>query len=278
MLGHVGVARHKLPPAVQFFMRKLLQALALALTLALTLLVHLGASAQQAAPPVKKVAILSLIGDQLSVDNYRERVGSSLDVNDRTVMPVNDPVFDHAALLAAAEAASKLVPGASFLPLSVPKAGSALDPNLLLQGKSKLIASPVVDALHQQGFDHLLTVTKNSARANMKFSNKDTGSGYLQGLGFYIDNFFYTRNGNTGSFARGYIAPYAYLKLTLIRLGDGAIVGEEILTVTKIRSATGNKEGLGAWDAIDPAEKAEMLKSLINTGISAAVPQLLQGK
>lgn len=248
------------------------------LLLILALLMHLAVSAQQATPPLKKVAIISLVGDQLSVDNYRERVGTRIDTNAREVIALQGPVFDHTALVATAQAASKLMSRVSFLPLSVPKSGSLLDPNLLLQDKTKSFDGAALEALKKEGFDHLLAVTKHSARANMRFANGDTGSGNLQGLGFYVDNFVRTRHGNTGNYAQGFVAPYAYLKITLVNLGDGAVVGEEIVTVSRIRSATENKEGLGAWDAISPAEKVEMLNWLIRTGISESIPRLLAGK
>lgn len=248
------------------------------LLLCFALLTHLTISAQTLVPPFKKVAIISLIGDQFSISVSRQKVGTHLDINEREVVPFQNPVFDHTALLAATQAASKLMSGVGFLPLSVPKADSSLDPNLMLQDKTKPIDGAALEALQKMGFDHLLAITKNTARVNMQFVNGTIGSGNLKGLGFYIDNFTYTRRGDTGNSAQGFVAPYAYVKLTLVSLGDGAIVREEIVTASRVRSATENKESLGAWDAISPAEKVDMLNSLIRTGISASMPRLLTGK
>jgi hypothetical protein len=246
--------------------------------LTLALLAPLAVKAQSLASPLKKVAIISLIGDQLSVDVYRRRAGSNLDINDREVVPLNDPVFDHTALFAVADAGAKLIPTAAFLPLAVPKAGSLLDPNFLLLDKSQPIAGSIADTLQKQGFDHLLVVTKHSASAQLRFADGNGGSGQLKGLGFYVDNTVRTRQGTTGAWVPGFIAPYAYLKLTLIDLGRGSIIKEETATASKVRSAAENKDATGAWDALSPTDKADMLRELIEKGISTALPKLLQGK
>jgi hypothetical protein len=244
--------------------------------LTLALLAPLAVNAQSPASPLKKVAIISLIGDQLSVDVYRRRVGTSLDTNAREVVALQDPVFDHTALFAAADTGAKLLPNVTFLPLAVPKTGSSLDPNLLLLDKAKPIPGTTADALQKLGFDHLLAVTKHSARTQMRFAYGEQGSGQLRGLGFYVDNTLWTRAETTGTYAPGYIAPYAYLKLTLVDLSTASVVREETVTVSSPRSATQNKDATGAWDALNPKEKADMLIGLIQGGISVALPRLLQ--
>ena len=245
--------------------------------LTLALLAHLAVNAQSLPPSLKKVAVISLIGDQLSLDVYRQRAGVSLDTNAREVIALQDPVFDHIALLAAVDHGAKLVPKALFLPLSVPKAGSLLDPNLLLLDRAVPIPGTITDALQKQGFDHLLAITKHSARAQVLFSNGGTPGGTLKGLGFYVDNSLWTREADSANSAQGFIAPYAYLKLTLVDLSTGYTVREEFLTSSRAQSAVRNKEGLGAWDALNPKEKADMLNGLIRAGISAALSKLLQG-
>jgi hypothetical protein len=47
----------------------------------------LGAVAQSSGPPITKVAITSLVGDAITVDIYRRRVGTHIDANQREAIP-----------------------------------------------------------------------------------------------------------------------------------------------------------------------------------------------
>lgn len=244
--------------------------------LAIALSANLGASAQSPAPPFKKVAIISLVGDQLSVDIFRARLSGALDNNAREVQPLQDAVFDHTALFAVADAGAKLLPSSSFLPLTVPKAGDLLDPNLLLRDKTQPIAGSVTDALKKQGFDHLIAVTKHSAATQIRFSHGNVSTtGQLRGLGFYVDHATWTRPNDTGAYAQGFIAPYAYLKLSLVDLSTGSVVKEQAITASSPQSAAQNKDATGAWDTLSAKEKADLLRELIRVGITKAVPPLL---
>jgi hypothetical protein len=234
------------------------------------------AQAQWTPMALKKVAIVSLVGDEMAVDVYRRRVGTSIDSNDREVVPIDSPIFDHAALLAAAQAAGRAQPAASFAPLSVPKPGSAFDPNTLFDDKGTLVGRAAVDVLRQQGFDHLLTVSKFRGQARMQLMHQTIGSGYVQGLGFYVDNFLQTQRTDTGEIGRGFIAPYAYLMLRLVDLNTGAVVRSSTVTASAAQSAARNKDGVGAWGALTSGEKIGMLRGLIQEHVADEVAALLR--
>lgn len=55
-------------------------------------------------------AVLSLIGDTMSVVGFRESSGSHLDRNIVSVAKVPDPVFDRAALLAVEDEFAAAIP------------------------------------------------------------------------------------------------------------------------------------------------------------------------
>src|SRR6476619_1239019 len=55
------------------------------------------AASAPASAPARTWAIVSLIGDEFSVVSRRNQVGSRLDPNERTPLPVPDPVFDRIA-------------------------------------------------------------------------------------------------------------------------------------------------------------------------------------
>ena len=68
------------------------------LALFVALLSMAGAHAQSTDTPYKKIAVTSLIGDVITVDVYRKRVGTMIDTNLQEKVPVSPPIFDEAGL------------------------------------------------------------------------------------------------------------------------------------------------------------------------------------
>jgi hypothetical protein len=225
----------------------------------------------------KKVAIVSLIGDALTIDIYRQRVRTLTESNHQEVVPLSKPVFDHAALLAAKDAIAKVVPTASVAPLAVPGTGSDADPARLLGDTKALPSNPLIAALRQDGFTHLLVIAKHRAAARMQLASGAVGSGYVQGLGFYIDNYLRTEHVETREQGTGIIAPYIYIKLALVDLHSLSVKGEEVITANTIRSAR-NAEDLDPWSSMTSEEKVAVLKELLQERITAAVPLLFRSK
>ncbi len=250
----------------------------LVLALGLGLVLACSANAQGVDESMKKVAIVSLIGDVMTVDTYRPRVGTGVDSNHRDVIPIQTPVFDHTALLAAGDALTKLNPAAAVVSLAVPAPDSESDPARLVVDGKVAAASAFIATLKEQGFTHLLTITKHRAPARLHFVGSTVGSGYLQGIGFYIDNDYRTSRGDTGETGKGFMAPYVYIKLTLVDLGSLQLRGEETVTASVARSAARNKDGFSPWGAMTPEQKVGMLKSMIKRHVSEAVPLLFRPK
>lgn len=236
-----------------------------------------GAWAQQPAPPVlKKVAIVSLIGDEIAVDQYRQRVGTRIDFNEREVSPFNNPLYDHAALLAAAGTASKRFAGAQFLPLAVPKAGTALDPNTFATESGFTMSGAVLDALGQQGFDHLIAIAKLRAPARMQLFGLNVGAGHVRGLGFYVDQYLATQQLETGEQGQGFIAPYAYVSLTLVDVKAGAVVRTVPVTGSAAQSSARSRDGAGAWGALTAPEKVNLLRAVVQHHVAEGTLRLLE--
>lgn len=226
----------------------------------------------------KKIAILSLIGDVMTIDTYRQRVGTSVDSNRQQIVPLPTPVFDHTALVAAEEALTKLLPTASVATLMVPTSGSDSDPARLLTDDKVLASSSTIAALRENGFTQLLAIAKFRAPARLQLFRQVVGNGHLRGLGFYVDNILQTKIVDSGEVGRGFIAPYVYIRLVLLDLKSLASLGDERITVSEVRSAASNSTGSDSWGAITPAEKVSMLQTLIQEGIAETVPRLLRPK
>jgi hypothetical protein len=250
----------------------------LAFALFVGLLLACSANAQGVDEAIQKVAIVSLIGDVMTVDTYRPRIGTGIDSNHQDVIPIQTPVFDHTALLAAGDALTKLNPAARVVSLAVPAPGSESDPARLMVDGKVAAASAFIASLQEQGFTHLLTIAKHRAPARFHFVGTTVGSGNLQGIGFYIDNDYRTSRGDTGETGKGFMAPYVYIKLTLVDLGSLQLRGEETITASVARSAARNKDGFSPWGAMTPEQKVGMLKSLIKRHVSEGVPLLFRPK
>lgn len=243
----------------------------------LSLLLIGPAHAQSADTPYKKVAVTSLIGDVITVDIYRKRVGTMIDSNLQEKLPVPTPVFDELALKTASEAVTKALPSTSLAALTVAAAGSDLDPAQFLVDGRIAASHRLAVALRDAGFTHLLVITKQRAPARLKFASSSIGSGYLQGIGFYIDNSLNTIRLDTQEKSRGMIAPYVYIKLALVDLASLQQLREQVINDSTTRSAAGHAEALDAWDAVTAEEKVSLLQELIRENVSAATPLLFKG-
>lgn len=243
-----------------------------------SLLFACAASAQSAESPYKKVAITSLIGDVITVDVYRKRVGTMIDSNQQEKLPVSTPVFDEAAMKAASDAVNKALPSTSVATLAVAEAGSDLDPAQFLIDGRIAASHRLVVALRDGGFTHLLVIAKHRAPARLKLVDASVGSGHLQGLGFYVDNVYKTRRSDTLETGTGFVAPYVYIKLSLVDLTSMQQTREQVITEGIVRSAARNKEGFDAWGALTPEEKVSWLQRIIRTNVSEATPLLFNGQ
>jgi hypothetical protein len=141
----------------------------------------------------------------------------------------------------------------------------------VLDGKLQQ-SSGLFSALKREGFTHLLLLSKHRAPARLQLSNSSVGSGYLSGLGYYIDGALRTQRADTGESARGFIAPYAYLKLTLIDVDLMHLVRAEEIIQSTVRSAARNENGLDPWGAMSTEQKFSVLQDLIVQGVTEAVP------
>jgi hypothetical protein len=234
------------------------------------------AGAQAIDPSIQKLAVLSLIGDEMTVDTYRPRVGTGVDNNRREAIPVPSPVFDHAAIFAAVDALTPLLPASAVSALAVPAAGSLSDPNRLLAEGAIPPESAIVASLRQGGFSHLLLISKYRGLARLQLKDVAVGSGHLRGIGFYIDRDLRTKRSDTEESAHGFIAPYVYIRLTLVDLSTLAVRGERTIAASYTESAARNERGFDPWGALTPEQKVGSLKQLIERNVSAAAPLLVR--
>lgn len=220
-----------------------------------------------------KYAVLSLIGDAMTLVTYAPQVGSRLDTNQRDPVALKDPVYDRAAARAVELALQKADPQSTAIVFASSSPALFSEQRKLFEGSRVVLGDDFGASLRKSGATHLFLLTKHRAEARL---GKDwtAGSGYLEGLGFYIDRQLVTQRNQTGEEGYGFLAPYVYIKVSLIDLASSTIVGEEAIAASRAVSLP-RSQSRNPWEALTPEQKATALRELIESEVDRVVPQLL---
>ncbi|MCE9659766.1 MAG: hypothetical protein K8R60_14490 [Burkholderiales bacterium] len=232
------------------------RALLLASLLALSL-----ASARAAEPPKPTIAVLSLIGDELTLVTRRMSTGSQLDRNDRQAIPIANPAFDVAAAVAAERAIKQALPSAERIRVSV------RDQRLFSLQDRVLEPGPASDGMREalqalllkEKATHLMLVTKRRDNAQFRMIDSYTGDGKVSGMGIYIDNTKDLQSETTGQSGTGYFACYAYVKVTLVDVATMRSLGARNGTESVMTTPIGRNDASTAWDALSAQGKEDNL-------------------
>ena len=236
----------------------------------------LGLSLGVSASETRKYAVLSLVGDQLLIVKYVVGTGSHLDRNERQFVPLDDPAIDRAAVFAVDEALRRLDPAATPLLLSArePALFAAQAKALDEGGDAGRLLEPIRRLMREGEATHLIVVTKYRHEAALKFSEGHVGSGFLEGVGFYIDSAKMTNRSDTGERGRGFLAPFAYFRISLIDLAGGRVIKEERVIASIARSAARSESG-SPWEALSAEDKVRVLQGLMRRETTRVIPALI---
>lgn len=233
-------------------------------------LAALNASAQE-----RKYAIMSLIGDGLLIVTRDISTGSNLDKNVRNFAPFKNPALDNATVLAIDSA----MLGRDRTVKTILLGGRdpalfALQERGLEEGRALATLLPAIQPIARKaGATHLILATKHRDVARIKLAHSVTGSGRIEGLGFYVDQNMRMLNRDSGEGTQGYIAPFAYFALSLVDLADGKVLAEELVRES---FAQASQQAAVPWDALTPEQKVQMLLGIIRQETQRAVPLLLE--
>lgn len=231
----------------------------------------------QAAPggAPRRYAVLSLVGDALNIVHFQVTTGSRVDQNRRQVVKLADGSFDHVVLGAAQEALKSADPdstAALFVGTPEAYAGQA---DLISGGR---LAAPawLAATLQKESCSHLVLFTKHIAAAEFKtYHGRFGGNGSLTGLGFYIDQSTPSERVDTGQGGRGFIAPYLYVKLALVEVATGQLLGQQFVASGILISSANNETGVDPWGALSAEQKVSLLDDIIKQDIPKAVTALV---
>ena len=224
----------------------------------------------------RKYAVLSLVGDALNVVTYFRHTAGGVDPLSRESLPLPGPALDNAALLAAEDALRKSDPRASVVLLAPSSRALYTEQQGLFDGTRLKLPGELGAALHGSGATHLVLLTKHRGEARLRTAIGNVGSGKLEGLGFYVDRQMRLRRGDTGESGQGFVAPFVYVRCSLVDVATLAVQREEIAMAAEAYSAARSTATANPWDALTPAQKVSIIRQMLVAEVGRAVPALVQ--
>jgi hypothetical protein len=250
-------------------------------------IVPVGALAQSAPPPAVPAAapavvkgpvygVLSLIGDRFEIVAEQSPVDALLDADSRASIGIDTPVFDSIAVSATADVVRRIQPNAELAAINTRSAVLFEKFRTLFAetGNTMAIPEAILEVLKEQQATHFILITKHRDNGRLRFANMAENAGRLEGLGFYLDASSITRNNVTLDLAKGYIAPYVYMRISLVDLKSMQVVKRQTVTASSVFSPEANRGSANPWNALTSAEKVRALDVLIRREITRVVPML----
>ncbi|MEO7743066.1 MAG: hypothetical protein ABIR98_09030 [Usitatibacter sp.] len=219
-------------------------------------------------------AVLSLVGDQLLISQRGVSTGSRLDRNTREFVRLAGPAFDHEALFAIEDAIKRSGKGVEVVLLGTndPALFEAQRRVLDEEGSTQTLLSAVQAVAASASATHLILLSKYRGDARLRVADGHVGAGTLEGLGFYLDHTSRMRSAHTGEQSQGFIAPFAYMRLSLVELPGGKLLREENVTAS---TTVASQKSDATWQILTAEQKARILRGLIRREIDRVIPLLL---
>ena len=227
----------------------------------------------------RRYAVLSLLADQLELVYAQEGTGSMLDRNRRESFEAGAGAFDRFALQAVHAAVQRSDAGAQVTALALPTTSRQFsEPDGIFTVPVVSLPGSVVDALVAAKATHLILLTKVRGEARIPLAEQTTGMGAVRGVGFYVDRNLRLQQVDTGERSTGVLAPFAYLRVSLIDVQSGQVRKDLPIRAMRAYTPVGRPAGaLDPWELLSAKEKVDALKTLLEEELARAVPILLSG-
>ena len=223
------------------------------------------------AADTESYAVVALFGDDLSIVTYQSTTGSSLDRNEHQHIALTDGHYDRLATELSSDVIHRAMPTARVEPLTLPDdvlAGG-------LEASLPSLLDRVRTTLKDRDTHYLVVISKFRGDAHLRMASGTIGSGKLAGIGFYIDPIKRMKKTSTGESGRGFVAPFAYLDVTLVDLRTGEVIRSEAATESMTRANVGPSTTLNPWEAMTPEQKADAIDVVVRRAVLRAVPRLV---
>lgn len=224
----------------------------------------------------RRWAALSLVGNKIEIVGARAEIGSRLSQNRRRAFDDAEGTLDRYVLQAVEGAMRAQDRSASLAMLALP--GSVLydQPERAFEGGQVALPGNVVDALIATRASHMILLTKVRDAAKVPLYDTSIGVGTVQGIGFYVDNDIRLKLRESGNAADGVLAPFVYIRLSLVDVQTGEVVREEVVREMRTYSTAQNPKADVVWDVLTAEEKIESLRKMIDRSVGEATSKLLR--
>jgi hypothetical protein len=216
------------------------------------------------AQAVHRYVAVSLVSDELTYVAAPEGVTGTLHARGSSqAQPLKGAPFDRTVLEVLAGSVPKVQPTAklSFLAMTAPEAFDRQED--WFDGDKVALPAALREAVGREGADQLLLITKIRGEAAIGDGTTKFGAGKLTGLGFYIDRFTPMVDPVVGD-VHGYIAPYAYVKLSVIDLATSRVTSHCVI------------QAASPYTSLKPQEMMDALQKTLVDGMTDAVQRTLK--
>lgn len=227
---------------------------------------------------IRSVAVLSLAGNSLALHVQRHQVGSRTDSAPVEVRPIDDPVFDQVAIIAARSSLLKLLPDAKLNLMTTQDKGLYSAQNDLFEHPEQHVDDReyLKTLLKEQGVSHAIVISKFRGVAAIKLVDATVGSGALEGLGFYVDDMIETLNRRDDTRSRGMVAPFAYVRVRLVEAESLKVVGEGTAKQSfVIAHPSADSSGMDTFNKMTGADKIKHVRTALECAMEAILPGVL---
>lgn len=216
------------------------------------------------------LAVLSLVGKRLTIVVEGQQVGTHLDGNVYTSVPLVDATLDDLVVGVAEAAIKSARPDASVTRLRAhDRAARTIGEGWMPANSAELqaIVSLVALELRPAPGTRLLLVLPYRTEPELASYSGYRGTGSAAGLGFYVGWGPVNR-----SLISGFLGVFANLQLVLVDMGTGGIVAQERAVVGEVHSAA---TSTAPWDALSAEAKIAALTTLLRREIERGVRAML---
>ena len=227
-----------------------------------------------AAEGTNKIAVLSLIGDQFLIVAHEPEVGARLNRDRVDVIELPERAIDGAVALDMQRVIKGVDAAAEVVMLGPTRGLYAAQGNITEVPDVSQVVALVKPSLEKAGIGRLVLITKLRHEALLKLTDMHVGSGKLEGAGFYLDHGLPTMVRGEGMVGQGFIAPYAYFRVSLVDVASSRVTGYRDVIASHAVGA-GASPSLQVWEALSAGQKVHMIRQLIDTEGGDAVRQLL---
>lgn len=230
----------------------------------------------QAADHPGKLAVMSMVGHELTLVQSTSQVGSRIPPR-REALPMGSGLLDQRATLALDKQARSFITAGNIVLMSAQgQMWTELQRDALAgeAGMKDMIAT-VTDVARRGGCTHALALIKHRGVAKIRLERESIGHGMLEGLGFYVDTVINTVKEDSREQGIGILAPYAYMKLLYIDATKVSLISSEVS-----EAAVGIAPEMGdmrhPWDALDAEQKTRTLTNLVEQELARLVPKVMK--